>query len=51
MNALGLMNENNQTPIDRNEISYLDDFVNGLNRLDQETWEKMRDELANGGQV
>lgn len=47
MTILDRMNENFTSSIGLAEMGEIADFVNGLNRLDQETWERMREDMAN----
>lgn len=47
MTTLDHMNLHDVSQLEPNDVNYLADFVNGLNRLDEETWERMREEMAN----
>lgn len=47
MAPIDLMNANYTSSISISEVEEMANLVNGLNKLDEETWNAMREEMAN----
>jgi hypothetical protein len=47
MTTLDRINNNYKSEISISEMNAIADFMNGLNKLDEETWRKMREDMSN----